>query len=370
MRKPVNYFASITMNKTVVMLFVFCLTADTSGREFKCDFVKFDDSEFRISTPADAVNKRIEIIRAIWGYDHIPYRSDVEVTSRVRSPISANPIIARVDRFEIPVERVDSVKDLAYLFVPVNRNNRLILFCPGHSCTLKDAPGNQSQRIEATINGLLSSGFDVLSVYMPHISEDTCSLDHCKIYDTSLDYKNPKATFGLRLFLEPTIVSLNYLVKHNNYHDVSMVGLSGGGWTTNLIAAIDDRIRLSFSVAGSMPIYFRYGGSIGDIEQYVPQLYRDIAGYPDIYLLDCFGEGRELTQIFNRNDSCCFGEKQHDPKRDYISDLHLFEKCMDEKLIALGAKGHYRQVIDEAALHHQISSYALSNIILPGLNKN
>ena len=32
-----------------------------------------------------------------------------------------------------------------------------------------------------------------------------------------------------------------------------MVGLSGGGWTTNLIAALDDRIKYSFNVAGPFP---------------------------------------------------------------------------------------------------------------------
>ena len=50
-----------------------------------------------------------------------------------------------------------------------------------------------------------------------------------------------------------------------------MVGLSGGGWTTNLLSAIDDRIRYSFSVAGSMPIYYRLEASMGDIEQFLPE---------------------------------------------------------------------------------------------------
>jgi hypothetical protein len=264
---------------------------------------------------------------------------------------------------------VESLKDLAYFFVPVNRNNRLVLFCPGHSCSLKDTD-DPSPRIEATIIALLSAGFDVLSVYMPHISEDTCDLDHCKIYNTDLGFENPPATYGLRLFLDPTIVSLNYLLKQCSYKDVNMVGLSGGGWTTNLIAAVDDRIRLSFSVAGSMPVYYRDGGSVGDIEQFVPQLYRDIAGYPDIYILDGFGEGRKLTQVYNRWDDCCFGEKQHDPGRNYDADLQSFDKIMQDHLVKLGVKGRYLQVIDEEAPNHQISEHALFQVILPGLNSN
>jgi hypothetical protein len=340
-----------------------------SGQSVSCENNKIDDREFRISTPAEVANKRLEIIRAIWGSDHIPDRCNVTVTSGIVSPIATGQVAARVDKFEIPVDRVESVKDLAYFFVPANRNNRLVLFCPGHSCSLKDTV-NPSPRIEATLIGLLSAGFDVLSVYMPHISEDTCDLDHCKIYNTDLGFENPPATYGLRLFLDPTLVSLNYLLKQCSYKDVNMVGLSGGGWTTNLIAAVDDRIRLSFSVAGSMPIYYRYGGSIGDIEQSLPQLYRDIAGYPDIYILDGFGEGRKLTQIFDRYDHCCFGEKQHDPARNYMVDLQSFEKYMQGKLKNMDMEGHYNQVIDEVAPCHQISEYALFHVILPGLKNN
>jgi len=39
-------------------------------------------------------------------------------------------MIGRVDMIEIPVAGLESVKDLAYLFVPVNRNKRLIVFNP------------------------------------------------------------------------------------------------------------------------------------------------------------------------------------------------------------------------------------------------
>ncbi len=334
-----------------------------------CDYMHVDDREYRIISPDDVERKRSEIIRAIWDTDQIPDRSNVIVSSNCQSPLATNPIVLRVDKIEIPVEGVDSIRDLAYLFVPVKRNNRLVLFCPGHSCLLKDLTDKPSQGIEAAITGLLSAGFDVLSVYMPHVSESNCDLDHCKIFNTNLGIKNPKPTTGFRLFLEPTIVSLNYLLKHNNYKNVNMVGLSGGGWTTNLIAAVDTRIKLSFCVAGSMPIYYRFGDSVGDIEQFLPELYRDIAGYPDIYILGAFGKGRKLTQIFNRYDSCCFGEKQHDPKRDYESDLNSFEKNLNKKLESLKCRDHYRFVIDEQAPSHQISGFALGSIILPGLNE-
>ena len=35
-----------------------------------------------------------------------------------------------------------------------------------------------------TIKGLLQAGFDVLAVFMPHVSETGCNLDHCSVMNT------------------------------------------------------------------------------------------------------------------------------------------------------------------------------------------
>jgi len=188
---------------------------------------------------------------------------------------------------------------------------------------------------------LVEAGYDVLAIFMPHVSKSAgpgFRFDHCKVINTDLGIPDQLPTFGLRLFLDPTIVSLNYILEKNKYKRVDMVGLSGGGWTTNLISALDDRIKYSFNVAGSIPLYYRKGGSIGDIEQFIPQLYRDIAGYPDLYVMGAFGTGRKQIQILNRNDNCCFGQKQHDPDRDYAFDMRLFEQTVKERLESLGEK--------------------------------
>jgi hypothetical protein len=344
-----------------------------SAHKVDCTPQIFDDREIRVKTPGDVINKRLEIIRAIWNTDKIPDRSDVFVTADVPSPLHPHKVVSRVDKIEIPVAGLDSVKDLAYLFVPVIRNKRIIVFNPGHSSTLIDDDSHYS-RIEATIIGLLEAGYDVLSVYMPHVQEESLDpdfeFDHCKVYNTELGIPDPLPTYGLRLFLEPTIVSLNFVQKKYKYMRVDMVGLSGGGWTTNLIAAIDNRIKYSFNVAGSIPSYYRFGGSIGDIEQFVPQMYRDIAGYPDLYVLGAHGDGRKQVHILNRNDDCCFGQKQHDPSRSYDADLNLIEKNVVEKLESLGDFDHYYLIIDETSPNHQISEYALKNVILRELEGN
>jgi polygalacturonase len=347
------------------------LYGETDGHFVNCGLQYTDDREIKIHSPAEIKSKRKAIINAIWGTNMLPDRSDVQVTSGIKSPLSPNTSLSRVDRYEIPVnapvtEGAAPVMDLAYLFVPVKRSNRLVMLNPGHTCTLKDEP-ESNYRIEATINGLLKAGFDVLAVFMPHVSETGCNLDHCSVMNTGLTPGDHPATYGLRFFLEPEIVSLNYLLLHNNYKDINMVGLSGGGWTTNLLSAIDDRIKLSFSVAGSMPLYYRSGGSMGDIEQFLPELYRDIAGYPDLYVLGAYGKGRRQVQILNRKDDCCFGQNQHDPDRNYDSDLKTFEASVKEKLKGLDADGHYYLVIDETAPCHQVSGFALNKVILKEL---
>ena len=59
----------------------------------------------------------------------------------------------------------------------------------------------------------------------------------------------------LRFFLEPVIRTINWATKQG-YKRVIMIGKSGGGWTTTLIAALDARVALSFPIAGSISLNF------------------------------------------------------------------------------------------------------------------
>ena len=56
------------------------------------------------------------------------------------------------------------------------------------------------------------------------------------------------------MWVEPVIVGVNYGLSEFGYGDVNMVGISGGGYTTHMCAAIDARIKLSFPTAGSLPL--------------------------------------------------------------------------------------------------------------------
>jgi hypothetical protein len=147
-----------------------------------------------------------------------------------------------------------------------------------------------------------------------------------------------------------------------------MTGLSGGGWTTTLYAAIDPTILCSFPVAGSIPLYLRTGESIGDREQFEPSFYR-IAGYPDLYILGAHGRGRKQVQILVRRDDCCFGEKQHDAKSSgmaYADAMRDYERRVQATLKEIN-HGSFRLEIDERAPSHMISHHAIDDVLLAEL---
>jgi hypothetical protein len=50
--------------------------------------------------------------------------------------------------------------------------------------------------------------------------------------------------------------------------------------------------------------------------------------------------------------------------------MHLFEHTVRMRLDSFGEKNHYYLIIDETATNHQISEYALKNVILPELKVN
>jgi hypothetical protein len=180
----------------------------------------------------------------------------------------------------------------------------------------------------------------------------------------------------MKYFLEPTALGLNYLERRSRsdhfpkYRAFHMTGLSGGGWTTTIYAAIDTRIRCSFPVAGTIPLYLRTGGSVGDREQFEPSFYR-IAGYPDLYILGGHGRGRKQVQILVRRDDCCFGEAQHDSKASGVAYAEAMREYETRVRTALKEIGHgsFRLEIDDTAPSHMISHHAIQNVLLPELSK-
>jgi hypothetical protein len=326
-----------------------------------------NDREIRIRSAADAAAQRTAIIRFIWGRGGLPLgKLPAKVERGVVKPDNL-PNLERVDSLHVAMDA--GVKGLAHLFLPRDGSRRsLAIVHLGHTdgCTFNDnQPGEPDIGMRRTISALLAEGFAVLGVYMPQVTPEDCRWEHDRLFKIRTEGS------PLKFFLEPTLVSLNHVRKvYPGYRNISMIGLSGGGWTTTLYAAIDPRVQVSIPVAGSLPLYLCHEGYGHDIEQRLDSFYR-LAGYPDLYILGAFGTGRRQIQILNRRDDCCFGEAQHDRRltgKPFVASVRDYEQQVRQVVAAPGF-GSFRVVIDEQADGHMISAHALGSVILPELRK-
>ncbi len=330
-----------------------------------------NDRAIDIHSSRDAKEKRRALIQLLWGEQGFPKeRIPDAVLTNVSSPVKQLTSLARVD--ELRIELAPGIQGLAYHFIAQKPNSELVVVHHGHACTLDDdpSPKDVGYGLQRTIHALLREGYGVLGVFMPHERPGDCTGHHDAMFQT------PITGNAIKYFLEPTALSLNYLKRRSRadhfpkYRAFHMTGLSGGGWTTTLYAAVDPTIRCSFPVAGSIPLYLRFRGSIGDREQFDPAFY-SIAGYPDLYVLGGEGRGRKQVQILVRRDDCCFGEAQHDPQAagaGYVDAMRQYERSVQAALKEIGA-GAYRLEIDEAAPSHMISHHAIDDILLAELRR-
>ena len=342
-----------------ILFVALALVQTTTGAEL------VDDRNLSLHSRSDVARTRERLIRFVWGAKRLPDTMPGRITRGVPSPVAGLENVERVDALQITMER--GQQTVTYHFIPQQKTRRLVIVHQGHACEL-DGYG-----VGGLIRDLLRNGYSVLGAYMPQCRPGDCPGNCTAQHHTMFSSLYPSAGSPMRLFLEPLVVSLNYLESRHRadgfprYTEFHMAGLSGGGWTTTVYAAIDPRIKFSFPVAGTIPLYLRSGSSLGDTEQSLPGFYR-IAGYPDLYLMGSFGRGRRQVQILNRRDDCCFGAAQHLGLVSYDDAMRGYEQQVREALQRLGS-GTFRLEIDEMAPSHLISTNASINVILAELNQ-
>jgi hypothetical protein len=180
------------------------------------------------------------------------------------------------------------------------------------------------------ISSLVDAGFDVIVYDMPAYFYDYDPTSngspepnwHVDTGPVPFPYTNeghewlaaftphyPSIGSFLRFFLTLPVLCLNYAQSLNIFSNFAAVGISGGGWSTTWMAALDSRISRSYSVAGTQPLYMRpANASLGDAEQVWPELYAG-CGYLDLYMMATYGKHHE--QIYNYADDGTFGVAQY-----------------------------------------------------------
>jgi hypothetical protein len=328
--------------------------------------------QIRFNTASEADARRAKLINYIWD-SGLPATLP-GVASDVAFPdqsVGIDPLnVARVDRITSNVSDWD-FESVSYLMHPKNtaNANRLVVVSQGHADDLMSGVG-------ATANHLLQNGFTVLVVKMPLYGWNTDRTATIPgqgevtyaSHDELIANTSPKdGGRGYRLFLEPIVQGINHVAATNrDLADVGMVGLSGGGWATSMMAAIDTRIKTSIPIAGSTPLYIRNidSSSVGDLEQFYSPLFDEsirpdgsgggVATWLEIYALGGYGKGRRQIMVTNEFDTCCFAGTHADS----------YATLVTEKVAALQA-GQWKYVRDSTHHTHQISSHILATVINP-----
>ena len=308
------------------------------------------DSLIRIYDKSDIDKKRNFLTEFFWDVGSLQRVKDKSQLPEVESGISDSNYkdfqnLKRIDRLTVEMEY--GINSISYLFLPEQSNEKLILYHQGH--------GGDFLLGKDTIQFFLDRNFTVLAMSMsllgmnnqPVVEIDGLGemklISHNQFRLLEANNFNP-----MKLFLDPIQINLNFLNKEYNFERYSMLGLSGGGWTTVVYSAIDDIISDSFSVAGSMPFYLRVDGrDMGDYEQTNIELYQNV-NYLELYILSAYGDGRKHVQIFNKDDPCCFSGNGYE----------TYEFIIKDKISQLG-KGNFQILIDDTHNEHKISDHTL-----------
>lgn len=320
------------------------------------------DSLINIRSDEDVSRQRPRLIAAIWGEPQLPTHQPTAITADFRFPEAQARYhdlenLRQIDELLILMDGI--IPSRVYHFQPQTPNNQLVIYHQGHA---DDFEGDFK-----VIEFFLREGFAVLSFSMPLLNQnrlpapiDTPRGGKLLLTEHEhfifLDIKNGTAH---RYFIEPVVVALNY-TAHFNYDKNIMVGISGGGWTTVLAAAIDTRIQQSYPVAGTVPMYQRLDprpnhpehNDMGDYEQWLIGIYPEFE-YLDLYLLGVAGENRHQLAIYNQYDPCCFWG---------LRPLE-WAPAVQARAQALAEVGTFGVYIDDTHREHIISEHALDLII-------
>jgi len=308
------------------------------------------NSLIKINSESDIDQKRYFLIEYFWDVGSFQRVTDKSQLPEVEIDISDSSYkdfqnLKRIDRLTVEMEY--GINSISYLFIPEQSNEKLILYHQGH--------GGDFLLGKDTIQFFLDRNFTVLAMAMPLLgmnNQPVIEIDglgemklisHKKLRLLEANNFNP-----MKLFLEPVQINLNFLDKEYNFKRYSMIGLSGGGWTTVVYSAIDERISDSFSVGGSIPFYLRVDSrDMGDYEQTNIELYKNV-NYLELYVLGAYGDERQHIQIFNKNDPCCFSGNGYE----------TYEFVIKDKMSQLG-KGTFQILIDDTHNEHKISDHTL-----------
>ena len=163
------------------------------------------------------------------------------------------------------------------------------------------AGGKAMDYKQARCINLAKRGMVALNIEFIGMGELWASMDHNRIAHLDLC-----GVAGIGVFYLAMKRGLDVLLAHPqaDLERVAMTGLSGGGWQTIVLTALDERVKVAVPVVGHSPVWQRAGciQDIGDMEQ-IPS---DLCSIADFDSLTAMLAPRPTLLIYNRHDDCCF----------------------------------------------------------------
>lgn len=288
-------------------------------------------------------------------------------------------IAAKIETFTFDMgASCRSVKWLLHPPDPQARSRKILIVQQGHRPYVTGGAEFPSSDVRPVIEKALAEGLYVGISYMPfidpaapcNISYDDpivgpITIDRHSHFEYAPRFEQVFGFHPLSMFLSPLKTYVDILKDRWPSSELYMTGLSGGGWTTTVYAALDQRIDAGFAVAGSIPFSIR-NNMPQDHRDYETTLIAQFGDYSDLYVMATRkgnGYARRHYLIYNVSDACCFASKHFD-------SLEIAQKLNQviRKLSAKDIAEPLIKVIDINNLHHSITP-ATAKIIVEAIKE-
>ena len=199
-------------------------------------------------------------------------------------------------------EVVPGLDSIALLYEPVGRTGKMpaVLNVHGHIGPLgKAIEFKQKRCINIAQHGIIALSLD----WFLHGEADQLGNDHWFGAQLNLAGANLLGLFYLEMRRGLDYLYASFDVDRSR---IGMTGLSGGGWQTIVLSALDERVKTTNPVAGFSSLYSRLEANgydeFGDLEQLPPDF---LQGFDYPYLVAMMAS-RSALLTFNSQDDCCF----------------------------------------------------------------
>jgi pimeloyl-ACP methyl ester carboxylesterase len=228
----------------------------------------------------------------------------------------------------------------------------------------------------SVITHMIELGYDILVLCMPGYGWNPIANVRVKTWDgwgylpallpdnhAPLAIVNTGDGHFSKFFVLPVVSSIDLALSQRPYQQITMLGHSGGGWTTTLSAAVDPRIDNSIAYAGSLPFFARLRAvDVGDAEQFDTAFYRDFP-YTTLYELASWNAGRKRIhyQLYNKNDDCCFSGESAEIFSRYLQAKPMRPE-RDLRMVIVNNSGHYMAVDAVKEIFRDIETSAATGL--------